>query len=147
MANNKNISLFTVGWRERLALPDLGISNIKAKVDTGAKSSALHASHLHVYDYEGARWLRFMVHWDSPRQTVEAHAKLLEYRKIKSSNGKVQRRPVIQTHVRMFGCSWLIDVTLTQRDSMQFPMLLGRQALRHHAIVDVSQSYLNKGVL
>jgi hypothetical protein len=138
-----------IGWREWLILPDLGISAIKAKIDTGARSSALHAIHIQPFDREGRTWLRFQVHpvqRDSDR-TITAEAPLLEERLVRNSGGHAERRPVIQTHVVLNGDRWPIDLTLTNRDVMGFRMLLGRQAVHSRFWIDPSRSFLQSASL
>jgi len=134
----------TVGWREWLSLPALGISAIKAKVDTGARSSALHAFDVEVFEQAGREMVRFKVH---PYQrdttaTVEAVAELLDRRNVRSSEGTESMRPVILTPVELLGQQWLVEVTLTRRDNMGFRMLLGRQAVRRRFVVDAGRSFL-----
>lgn len=134
----------TIGWREWIQLSDLGEFEIKAKVDTGARSSSLHAYDLEIVERDGVEWVRFVVH---PLQrdtevTVECEAPLLEQRWVRSSNGELQLRPVIRTEVRIAGRTWPIDLTLTARDVMGFRMLLGREAVRRRFIVNPGRSYL-----
>ena len=133
-----------IGWRERVALPELGISEIKAKIDTGARSSALHAFELEIFTHDGKQMVRFKVHpyQRDTRRTVIAEAELLEYRKIRSSNGHAQLRPVIETVVELGGKKWPLELTLTNRDEMGFRMLLGRQAVRHQWLVDPGKSFM-----
>lgn len=133
-----------IGWREYLALPELGVGRIKVKVDTGARTSALHATRLKVYRAEdGSERVRFVVPAQGERKTrIDVDVPVLEWRRVKSSNGRVERRPVIVTPVELFKRRWSIELTLTRRDGMNFPMLLGRQALRTHVLVDVSKSFL-----
>ncbi|MEX0936608.1 MAG: RimK/LysX family protein [Pirellulales bacterium] len=133
----------TIGWREWVALPELGIATIKAKVDTGARSSSLHAFDVHVTRRQGQSVVRFKVH---PRQrdaheTISAEAPLLEYRKVRTSGGHETLRPVIRTTVTLLGQSVSIELTLATRDTMGFRMLLGRQALRERFVVDSGRSY------
>lgn len=133
-----------IGWREHLALPDLGIREVKAKIDTGARSSALHAFDVVIFECDGKKRVRFKVHpyqRDTTR-TVTAEAELIEQRQVRSSGGHSQIRPVIQTTVELNGARWLIELTLTNRDVMGFRMLLGRQAVRKRFLVDAGKSFL-----
>jgi hypothetical protein len=134
----------TIGWREWLSLPDLAIERIKAKVDTGARSSAIHAFDLEYFKRDGVPMVRFKVH---PVQrdraiTVLAQAPLLANRAVTNSGGRAELRPVVTTIVRFMGEAWPIELTLTRRDFMGFRMLLGRQAVRGRFRVDPGRSYL-----
>lgn len=133
-----------IGWRELVALPTLGISKIKAKIDTGARSSALHAFHLEKFERDHRVMIRFQVH---PRQrdsktTITAEAELLEYREVRNSGGAAQLRPVILTDVELGQQRWQIELTLTNRDVMGFRMLLGRQAVRRKFLIDPGKSFI-----
>lgn len=125
-------------------MPDLGISEIKTKVDTGARSSALHAFNIEDFQQDGKAMVRFQVHpyQDNSQTTVTAEAELLEYRKVRNSGGHTQLRPVIQTVVKLGQQQWSIEITLTNRDVMGFRMLLGRQAVRQRFLVDSGKSYV-----
>lgn len=133
-----------MGWREWVALPDLGVGRIKVKVDTGARSSSLHAFDLEHFDRDGEGWVRFKVHpvQRSSRETVEVEAAVIERRSVKSSSGHEALRPVIATDVELGGERWTIELTLTRRDAMGFRMLLGRQAVRGRCLVDPGGSFL-----
>lgn len=133
-----------VGWREWIALPELGVDRIKAKVDTGARSSALHAFDMKRFSRNGEAWIRFSVHplQRSGREEVRAEARVIEERKVRSSSGVETLRPVILTRIAWFGEEREIELTLTRRDSMGFRMLLGRQALRGQYVVDPGKSYI-----
>ena len=134
-----------VGWREWVGLPDLGVTAIKAKVDTGAKSSSLHAWDIDVDETEGI--VRFNIH---PRQeddseVIAAMAPLVEHREVKSSNGEIDRRPIIRTTAVVNGLRYDIELSLSWRDEMGFRMLLGRSALRRRFVVDPGRSFFGGG--
>lgn len=132
-----------IGWREWVRLPELGIERIKAKVDTGARSSSLHAYDLEEFERDGRTWVRFKVHpiQRNSRKVVEAEAEVLEHRSVRSSSGKATIRPVIVTRVALHGKIWPVELTLAGRDEMGFRMLLGRQAFRGRFLVDAGRSF------
>lgn len=137
-------TLPSIGWREWLHLPGLDIEAIKAKVDTGARSSSLHAYGIERFRRRGVRMVRFLVHpiQRNFRTTVQAEAPLVDLRKVRSSSGVASLRPVILTEVELLGERWEIEITLTRRDAMGFRMLLGRQAVRGRFLVDPNRSYV-----
>jgi hypothetical protein len=137
--------LRTIGWREWVKLPDLGIKEIKAKIDTGARSSSLNASDMRFYKKKGKDFVKFTVHpvQRSKKGGIECNAEILEFKKIKSSNGQIELRPVINTTIELMDVSWLIEFTLTNRDEMGFRMLLGRAGFRRKFLVDAGKSYFN----
>jgi hypothetical protein len=137
-----------IGWREWISLPDLEIKEIKVKVDTGAKTSSLHAFDLEKYKRNGKEYVKFKVHpdQDSVKEIVTCRAQILEYRKVKSSNGHSELRPVILTNVVLLGQEWLIEITLTNRDAMGFRMLLGRDSIKYKFLVNVGKSFYSKKI-
>ena len=142
--SNTSNSPKVIGWREVVVLPQLGIDKIKVKIDTGARSSALHAFNIREFKRDGKDFVRFQVH---PLQrdritTVTSEAELLEYRKVRNSGGVAQLRPVIMTEIKLGDSSWSIELTLTNRDVMGFRMLLGRQAVRNKFLIDPGRSFL-----
>ncbi len=142
MKRNKII----MGWREWVAFPDLGISAIKAKVDTGARTSALHAQDIRYVRRGNTTTVHFTVHpiQRKTKPAVSTSAVLIDERTVLSSTGHRQLRPVIETQLEMNGELWPVELTLTSRDVMGFRMLLGRQAIRRRGIVDPSKSFLTR---
>jgi hypothetical protein len=133
-----------IGWREWLGLPALGIPAVKAKVDTGARTSCLHSFHYEEFSREGRAWLRFWLHplqHDTQREVV-CEAPLLEKRMVRDSGGHRELRPVIQTPLQLGTLTGMIEITLTNREQMLFRMLLGRTALQGRYHVDPSASFL-----
>jgi hypothetical protein len=132
------------GWREWVALPGLGVPWVKAKLDTGARSSSLHANPIEEFERDGERWVRFGVQpWQgSDADTVTAECQVHDRRLVRSSSGHAEERVVILTDVVLLGRTVSVEVTLTNRDEMGFRMLIGREALRQGFVVDSRRSYL-----
>ncbi|MBC6476915.1 MAG: ATP-dependent zinc protease [Hormoscilla sp. GM7CHS1pb] len=144
MGNKQPKDLPVIGWREWISLPDMGITTIKAKIDTGARSSALHAFDVHKFNRDGKPMVRFKVHpfQRDSHSTIAAEAELFNERYVRNSGGDAELRPAILTAVEILGSRSLIELTLTNRDAMGFRMLLGRQAVRRRFLVDPGRSYL-----
>lgn len=133
----------TIGWREWVSLPDLGVTEIKAKVDTGADNSSLHAFNLRRFERDGVPWVRFDVH---PRQrkrvpAVHCEAEVVAERKVRNPGGRLELRPVISTTILVSGVPVVALVNLTTRDEMTFRMLLGRRTVRGF-VIDPARSYV-----
>ncbi|GAB3289317.1 ATP-dependent zinc protease family protein [Pseudidiomarina andamanensis] len=133
----------TLGWREWGSLPELGIDALKMKVDTGARTSCLHAFKLEPFEQDGENWLRIWLHPEqhSDREHV-CEAKIHDQREVTDSGGHTELRYVILSTLNLGEFSQPIELTLTNRDTMKFRMLLGRQAMRGHFLVDPDKSYL-----
>lgn len=144
MKKKKEIKI--IGWREWITLSKLGIKNIKVKVDTGARTSSLHAFDIEKYKRSGKEYVKFKVHpdQDSSKKVVTCKSEVLEYRKVKSSNGQSELRPVILTEVELLGEKWPIEITLTNRDEMGFRMLLGRASIKNKFLVNAGKSFYSK---
>lgn len=132
-----------VGWREWVSLPALGIDAIRAKLDTGAKTSALHAWDQEPYEVDERPWVRFCAHpFERDDGTmVRCAAPLTDCRWVTNSGGTRERRYVITTMLGVGGDAWPIELTLASRDEMGFRMLVGREAMRDRLIVDPTQSF------
>lgn len=136
-----------VGWREWVGLPDLGIQTVKAKIDTGARTSTLHAHNLIEEMRPDGAWAVFIVHPVQRRRqpAIACTARIVDRRRVLSSNGEADLRPVIRTRLALGDAVYEIELTLTNRDQMGFRMLVGRQALRQRFLVDPGQSFLQGG--
>lgn len=135
---------FILGWEEWVALPELGLPAIKVKVDTGARTSALHAYYVEPFGSARARKVRFGVH-PLPRRrdlAVDCTARLIDRREVRSSSGEREQRYVIETEIGIGGHHWPIEITLADRNMMTYRMLLGRQAIQAGMLVDPSSSFL-----
>jgi hypothetical protein len=133
-------ALQVVGWREVVRLPELGLAGIPAKIDTGARTSSLHAHVLEELWRDGQRFVRFAVDWGGVRHHCEAVH--VDVRGITSSNGDQQTRFVIKTPLRIGSLTFRAEISLADRSQMQFPMLIGRTALRRRMVVDSGHSWL-----
>ena len=140
MPQNKII----LGSEEWCSFPELGIPAIKARVDSGAKTSALHAINIVPFTKEGVNWIKFDINpiQNNLKTVIHCEALLIDKRIVKSSSGYREQRYVIQTNINIGNDNWPIEMTLTNRDSMGFRMLLGREAMSGRILVDPEQKYL-----
>lgn len=141
---NSSTDLVTVGWREWVSMPALGLSQIKAKIDTGARTSSLHAFEVRDFEENGVHRVEFKMH---PNQRdnetiVVCTADILDERVVSDSGGHREKRWVIESPVQIGKHTWNVEINLTSRDDMRFRMLLGRTALAGRALVNPARSYL-----
>jgi hypothetical protein len=135
--------LKTIGWREWVMLPELGLPQLKAKIDTGARTSCLHAFSITEFTKDNQCWVRFGIH---PHQN-DTHAEffceapVLDKRPVTDSGGHTEERYVIETTIELAGQRWPIEITLSNRDTMLFRMLLGRTAMRDRFLVNPAMSF------
>lgn len=143
MNDQDHSSTFT-GWREWIALPEIGVSWLKAKIDTGAQTSALHATHVEEFTRDNEEWVRFTVHpWqDSELDAVTVERPVHDRRTVRSSSGHAQDRLVVHMDVSLCGRTIPAEVTLTSREEMVFRMLIGREVLRQGFVVDSAAEYV-----
>ena len=136
---------FILGWEEWIGLPLLGLPSLKVKIDTGARTSALHARNIETFSQNGIDRVRFKVHPVPRRPAIEidCSAPIHDQRVITSSNGEPELRFVIKTDIEIGDRRWPIEITLTNRESMRFRMLIGRQALQPGMLVDPTAAFLH----
>jgi hypothetical protein len=135
-----------LGWREWVSLPEFGIEWIKAKVDTGARTSALHAFDVNMDESSGRRIVKFSIHPKQKdlSQVIECQAPLLEEREVRDSGGHSELRYVIETQIKIGKTHHTVEFTLTNRDTMGFRMLIGRTAMKGYYLVDPGKSFLTR---
>jgi len=138
------MSVLEIGWKEWISLPDLNIPAIKAKMDTGARTSALHAFNIKEFEKEAQRWVRFTVQplRKKPDIEIQCVSNVLGMREIKNSGGNIENRYVIKTTVVLGKKIWPVEFTLTNREDMLFRILLGRMALKDNFKVDPGKKYI-----
>jgi len=131
------------GWREWVALPELGIFRIKAKMDTGARTSCIHAFEVEPFERDGAKWVRFSVHpeQDNIEHIITCEAEVVDFRSVTDSGGHREMRYVIKTLIEFKNMRWPAEFTLTNRDTMKFRMLVGRTTMNGRLVIDPSLSY------
>lgn len=135
-----------IGWNEWCALPALGIHAIKAKIDTGAKTSAIHAYDISAYEFKRKKFVRFKVHPLQKRTivSINCEAEVIDERHIMSSSGHIENRYVISTPIHLGGHEWMIELTLSDRDPLRFRMLLGRTALKGRVLIEPNRRLIQR---
>jgi hypothetical protein len=134
-----------IGWREWISLPKLGIPSIKAKIDTGARTSSLHAFRIEPISDNGIHKVKFWIHpiQHNKEHEISSVAEIIDKRSVKNSGGLEDERYVIKTPILLGDMSWDIEITLANRDNMKFRILLGRTSLRGKVIIDPNKSFLS----
>jgi hypothetical protein len=142
---NTKRELKVIGWREWVSFPDFDVTTIKAKIDTGARTSSLHALAIEEFRVGTQEMVRFQVHPEqrSSKESVVLEVPIIDRRSVKASSGQSEDRLVVLARLELLGEVWDAELTLTRRDEMGFRMLLGRQAMRHRFLVDPGTSFLN----
>ena len=133
-----------LGWAELVDLPDLGIANLPAKIDTGARTSSLHAIRMRIIQAGDGERVRFTVKPDRDSRPIRLEMAVVERRRVRSSNGLHEDRPVVRTRLCLGGIEREVEVTLTRRGTMRFQMLVGRTALRRHYIVNCGRTFVTR---
>ncbi|MFZ1743051.1 MAG: RimK/LysX family protein [Pontixanthobacter sp.] len=131
-----------VGWREVVALPELGISGVPAKIDTGARTSSLHAVNIDLFDRDGEEVARFDLDFGRGQAYRHCEAIRVAHRTITSSNGSAEERLIVKTALLMGGAEFRVEFSLADRSDMVFPMLIGRTALKNRFLVNPGRSFL-----
>ncbi len=133
-----------VGWREWVGLPELGITSLKAKIDTGARTTALHAVDLRPFEQDSVKWIEFRVPLAGLPKADRCRTPILDEREIKNTSGVPERRYVIETMLVLGNRHWHIELALSDRENMEFETIIGRTAIRRHALlVDPGRSFLS----
>lgn len=127
--------MLVVGWQERVDLPLLGLTNLKAKIDTGARTSALHATDIKTFERDGVPWVRFHTRFDDDARDTDVESPIHDQRQIRNTSGVPEPRIIIRTKFRISDRLWRIDLSLAERTEMKFRMIVGRTALRGHSIL------------
>jgi len=132
--------IIPIGWREWILFPDVSNFPIKAKIDTGARSSALHATHINSYEKDGNTWVKFRVY--QGREFLSIDTPIIGYRKITNSFGHTEQRPVIKMKIKLGKNVWTTEVTLAKRSKLTHPMLIGRKSLKKRHVIHSHKSFL-----
>ncbi len=138
----KNIrtSLTPLGWREWVFLPSYNDFKLKAKIDTGARTSAIHATNIQIYHKNGAEMVKFQIYQSKSHLNIDTE--LISYKKIKSSFGHTETRPTVYMKIQIGAEIWFTEITLAQRAKLTYPMLIGRNSLNKKHIIHSHKSYL-----
>ena len=137
---NTKTSLTPLGWREWVFLPSYNYFKLKAKIDTGARTSAIHATNIQIYRKNDSEMVRFQIY--QSQSFLDIDTKLISYKKIKSSFGQTETRPTVYMKIQIGAEIWSTEITLAQRAKLTYPMLIGRNTLNKRHIIHSHRSYL-----
>ena len=137
---NTRTSLTPLGWREWVFLPSYNDFKLKAKIDTGARTSAIHATNIQIYRKNGSEMVRFQIY--QSQSFLDIDTRLISYKKIKSSFGQTETRPTVYMKIQIGAEIWSTEITLAQRAKLTYPMLIGRNTLNKGHIIHSHRSYL-----
>ena len=137
---NKKSSLIDIGWREWISLSEFNDFYLKAKIDTGATISAIHATHIEEFDYKGSKYVKFRIYQSKKYKMIEKP--VIGYKTIKSSFGSVQMRPLVNIVIKIGSSVINTDITLAKRSRMTYPVLIGRSSLDKNYRINPKKSYL-----
>ena len=137
---NTKTSLTPLGWREWVFLPSYNDFKLKAKIDTGARTSAIHATNIQIYRKNSSEMVKFQIY--QSKSFLDIDTELISYKKIKSSFGQTETRPTVHMKIQIGAEIWLTEITLAQRAKLTYPMLIGRNTLNKRHIIHSHRSYL-----
>lgn len=132
----------TIGWCELVDLPALGLDAMHAKIDTGARTSSLHATRIRLFERDGEHWVSFRSPRSAGHGPQDCEAKLFDERRVTSSNGAIQHRYIVETTMRLGPLEWRAQLSLANRGTMAFPVLVGRRGLRRGFLIDSGKKWV-----
>ena len=141
---SKKRKIIEIGWREYVGLPELHIDHVKAKIDSGARTSALHAEEITPFDQDGIGYVSFLIPFIGCEKGIRCSAKIVDRRPIKNTGGVAEERYIVKTTLTLGEMRWPVEVSLTSRQSMRFPVIIGRTAIRERGfLLNAGRSYLS----
>ncbi|WP_299371303.1 RimK/LysX family protein [uncultured Kiloniella sp.] len=141
---SKRRKIIEIGWREYVGLPELHIDHVKAKIDSGARTSALHAEEITPFDQDGIGYVSFLIPFIGCEKGIRCSAKIVDRRPIKNTGGVAEERYIVKTTLTLGEMRWPVEVSLTSRQSMRFPVIIGRTAIRERGfLLNAGRSYLS----
>ncbi|WP_421784019.1 ATP-dependent zinc protease [Kiloniella litopenaei] len=140
----KKRKIIEIGWREYVGLPEFHVDHVKAKIDSGARTSALHAEEITPFDQNGISFVSFLIPFIGCEKGMRCSAKIVDRRPIKNTGGVAEERYIVKTKLTLGEMCWPVEVSLTSRQSMRFPVIIGRTAIREKGfLLNAGRSYLS----